>query len=57
MLIRHGWEGPSCGYEFDNAARDHESDYGEVNEAKQSGTADVAASPTAPEVRMGLVLS
>jgi len=28
--------------EFDNAARDHESDYGDVNEAMQSGTADVA---------------
>lgn len=28
--------------EFDNAARDHESDYGDVNEAMQSGEADVA---------------
>ncbi|MDX3528457.1 hypothetical protein P1P75_18915 [Streptomyces sp. ID05-39B] len=28
--------------EFDNAARDHESDYGDVNEAMQSGTAAVA---------------
>ncbi|WP_102133544.1 hypothetical protein [Streptomyces hokutonensis] len=28
--------------EFDNAARDHENDYGDVNEAMQSGTADVA---------------
>ncbi|MFF7986992.1 hypothetical protein ACFZDK_49300 [Streptomyces sp. NPDC007901] len=28
--------------EFDNAARDHASDYGDVNEAMQSGTADVA---------------
>ncbi|MGV9342868.1 hypothetical protein [Streptomyces sp. NPDC003688] len=28
--------------EFDNAARDHASDYGDVNEAMQSGTAAVA---------------
>ena len=28
--------------EFDNAARDHESDYGDVNEAMQSGPYDVA---------------
>ncbi|GAA2417908.1 hypothetical protein ACFPFX_04710 [Streptomyces mauvecolor] len=28
--------------EFDNAARDHESDYGDVNEAMQTGPYDVA---------------
>lgn len=28
--------------EFDNAARDHQSDYGTVNEAMQSGSYDVA---------------
>ncbi|MFI6689107.1 hypothetical protein [Streptomyces sp. NPDC050485] len=28
--------------EFDNAARDHESDYGDVNEAMQAGPYDVA---------------